>query len=250
MNYTYPKNYKIKPIKEQLAILEKHFGKMPTQSASDSPENPKSEGLFAIPHYRLIATTYNQAVLRVMEIMKSTRPTYDYRSGKWTGQYLRDLPIKRAFWNAQKEEIILISAQFGLAHRGKSVKTVRTELTDNELPLGIYECLIMLLTHPERLENYNDLWIDCPGDEYSWDADGSFSKAPLLLFSDGKVWFGASDVSVAFEFFGSVSGFVPHVNLGTGKLVPSEPLTLESAIRIVKNAGYKITHTITTEVEI
>lgn len=238
MNYTYPTSYKIKPIKGQVKILQQHFGKMPLQNGSDLSE--QAEGIFAIPHYRLIATTYNEAVVRVMEIIKATRPVYDYRSGNWTGLYLRQLPIKQDFWNAQKEEIILISSQFGLSHRGKSVETVRTELSSNELPFGIYECLIMLLTHPERLQDYDDLWIDCPGDEYSDNGDAVFGCAPCVRFRGGGVGIGALDVSNVSGFYGSASGFVPQLNVDSGSLGSFEPLNLDSAIKIIKDAGYVV----------
>lgn len=238
MIYTYPKNYKVQSNKQQLAILAKHFPLLPDLNL-DQETSTQGEGQFLIPHFKLIAPTYNNAVLKVMEAIKSTRQTYDYRSGNWTKTYLRQLPIKENWYKNQKEEIIILSAQFGQKHTGKSVAAVHQGLAVDELPLGIYECLIMLLTHPERLQDYNDLWIDCPGDEYSWDTDGAFSKAPCLYFSD-EVRFDADDVSDVSKRFGSASGFVPQVNFEPGSLAPSEPLTLAVAINFVKENGYKV----------
>lgn len=235
MKYT----YKIKSHKEQIKILNEIF--KADFSVPDMPKaiNHSGEGVFAIPHYRLIGPTYNDALMKVFKALSDSRPCYDYQSGNWGPTYLHQLPVKETFWNSQKEEIILISAQFGAIHAGKSVKRVCTELKDNELPLGIYEVAIMLLTHPERLQDYNDLWIDCHGDEYSPDAGGAFSEAPVLYFDVGWVRFDAFDLSFAYGFFGSASAFVPHT-LDTGILESSESLTLESAIKIVKENGYKI----------
>jgi hypothetical protein len=60
----------------------------------------------------------------------------------------------------------------------------------------------MLLTHPERLQHHDDLWIDCAGDEYDYpNADGQFGDSS---FSDlgGEVGAGA------FERCGSASAFL------------------------------------------
>jgi hypothetical protein len=67
----------------------------------------------------------------------------------------------------------------------------------------------MLLTHPERLNHYDDLWIDCAGDEFAPAADGRFWGAPLFHFYDDELKFSAYGVSRADEFYGSVSGFLP-----------------------------------------
>lgn len=249
MKYNYPKNYSVKPISEQSEILTKHFGSMVLQNGTDLSE--QSEGIFAIPHYKLIAPTYNKAVMKVMKAITSTRNTYDYQSGNWTAQYLRQLSIKQNFWNAQKEEIILIPAQFGLIHRGKSVETVCTGLSNNELPLGIYECLIMLLTHPDRLQSYDNLWIDCPGDEYSLVAAAVFGYAPCVCFGGGGVRVGAHAVSVAHGRYGSASGFVPQSNLESGNLdAPCTPLNLDLAIKICKDNGLKVIRIKTIEEEL
>lgn len=137
MKYTYPKNYKVKSVDRQLEILQSLFD-FPIGTKADDPiEEIKSEGLFAIPHWKLLGSTYNEAVSKVLETIKSSRPAYDWRSGNWSEKYLRQLPVKEAFWNAQKEEIIIISAQFGLVHAGDSVETARTVRGNNtpeELP--------------------------------------------------------------------------------------------------------------------
>ena len=67
----------------------------------------------------------------------------------------------------------------------------------------------MLLTHPERLQNYGDLGIDASGDEYSWYADGVFLFAPTFYFDDGKVKFHAHWYTDARKDYGSASGFLP-----------------------------------------
>lgn len=70
----------------------------------------------------------------------------------------------------------------------------------------------MLLTHSIRLQNLDDLWIDCPGDEYSPGAAGRFGYAPFFFFDflDGRLEFDTSVVGHANGHYGSASGFSPQ----------------------------------------
>lgn len=234
--YTYPKSYKNKSIKDQWKLLQKIFPILKDKHLPDT-EPVSTEGTFVIPNYNLFGS-YNDAVATVMKALTSTRFTYDWRSGNWGPSYLQQTARKETMWNSQGD-VMVLGAQFGQKYAGKSVKSVTASYETNEVGFGIYEVLIMLLTHPERLQSYNDLWIDCPGDEYSPGGNGVFSYAPRLRFRDGQVGFGAGVLSSANRYYGSASGFVPQP-LATGTLDTSESLTLDRAIQTVKEAGYKI----------
>jgi hypothetical protein len=102
-----------------------------------------------------------------------------------------------------------VPAQFGLRHRGRSVRRAREVFNASEFGLDTFAVGIMLLTHPERLQHYDDLWIDCAGDEYDDPGDdGRFSLAPYFCFSCGKVELLARRFDVAGGYCGSASGFV------------------------------------------
>ncbi|MEK7603565.1 MAG: hypothetical protein AAB461_00390, partial [Patescibacteria group bacterium] len=59
------------------------------------------------------------------------------------------------------------------------------------------------------LVQWEQLHIDCPGDEYSHGADGDFSGAPAFDFDDGKVKFYTRWYNYDREnYYGSASGFV------------------------------------------
>lgn len=75
---------------------------------------------------------------------------------------------------------------------------------------GAFEIGIMLLTHADRLQNYDDLWIDCAGDEYSFEADGRFPLAPIFRFRGGVLGFDTRVVAYAHDHYGSSSGFSPQ----------------------------------------
>ena len=78
-------------------------------------------------------------------------------------------------------------------------------MTINEFGLGAYHIGIMLLTHPSRLQHFDDLWIDCVGDEYASAGDGGFVSAPYFAFDDGEVEFDTRFSDDASDNYGSAS---------------------------------------------
>jgi hypothetical protein len=217
--YGYLSGYKPKGITEQTNILRQLF---PGVGFADEKlaqgELPKgAEGWFAIPKWEKFAPTYGEAVQKVLDKIKETRrgQFYNYREGQLGPDQLRQSARTAAVFqklgDEQKDhDILVVPAQFGLRHRGRSVRRVREVLLGNEFGLGAFAVGIMILTHPERLMNYDDLWVDCAGDEFAPDAGGKFSDAPFFSFYGVKVEFGASDVSIAFGHYGTASGFSPQ----------------------------------------
>ncbi|MBI4215746.1 MAG: hypothetical protein HY602_03410, partial [Parcubacteria group bacterium] len=105
-------------------------------------------------------------------------------------------------------DILVVPAQFGLRHKGRSVRRAREVFAANEFGLGTFAIGIMLLTHLEREVQWEQLHIDCAGDEFAPCADGGFSRAPIFCFSDGKVKFNASWVDYVYVYYGSASAFL------------------------------------------
>jgi hypothetical protein len=153
------------------------------------------------------------AVRLIHEKIAASRNFCNYREGKITSAHLR---VHTRTISAleqlgrQESEILIIAAQLGMSHRGRSVRRAREVMRASQFGLGSFAVGIMLLTHPERLQHYDDLWIDCTGDEFSPGADGDFSRAPVFRFSGGGVWFGAGRVDGASDYYGSASGFLPQ----------------------------------------
>ncbi len=173
-----------------------------------------AEGYFAIPHWSKVAPTYQAAVEKVLALLGKAyggRFT-NYRQGQLGPQYLQE--IDRKAWSMQQlkekqgSDILILPAQFGLRHRGRSVRRARAIMGENEFGLGAYEIGIMLLTHPDRLQNVNDLWIDAGGDKFVPDAGagGIFGNAPFFRFHGDKVKFDCRSVVGATEGCGSASG--------------------------------------------
>jgi len=177
------------------------------------PKN--AEGWFAIPRWQSLAPTYGEALELVLRKLSDTRSGrfYNYRGGSLGEKFLRQSEKSLAAWRKLGEEqtgydILVVPAQFGLLHRGRSVRRAREVMLSDQFGLGAFAIGIMLLTHPERLEHFDDLWIDCAGDEFSLNGGGVFSGAPYFGFSGGELKFGAGDCSYDDGDCGSASAFL------------------------------------------
>ncbi|MBI3638188.1 hypothetical protein HY227_00390 [Candidatus Wolfebacteria bacterium] len=229
-SYTYPGEYKgPKPVVDQVKAIAKIFNLDPGQAlefAKNLPALPDgAEGWFAIPsvdalakkHFPEVtdpAQKYCQAVQLVHAKIAASRSFYNYREGQITPAQLRvhartahalDLIAK-----TQKGDILIVAAQLGMRHRGKSVRRAREVFVANEFGLGSLAVGSIVLTHPERLVRWEELDMDCPGDEFNPDAGGSFDYAPYFDFDVSKVDFGAHRVSGSVGHCGSVSLFLPQ----------------------------------------
>ncbi|MFH0814609.1 MAG: hypothetical protein V1902_00735 [Candidatus Falkowbacteria bacterium] len=177
-----------------------------------------AEGWFAIPNWlknpQIFGATYSDAVNKVLATIKQARGGrfYNYREGVIDEKHLRQSVRTEKFFRelakAQGDpDILIVAAQFGIQHRGKSVRRAREVFSCNEFGLGAFATGIMLLTHPERLQDCNDLWIDCAGDEFDPNSAGVWSCAPAFYFHGREVDFGADGLDAANVYYGSVSGF-------------------------------------------
>lgn len=175
-----------------------------------------AEGYFAIPRWQSIAPTYGEAVQKVLDALsKAYKGKFkNWREGQLGPDQLRQSTKSVAFWEqigeAQKGfDILLVPAQFGLRHRGRSVRRAREVMESNEFGLGAFAVGIMLLTHADRLKHYDDLYVDCAGDEFH-DPQSSvapFVHAPCFYFS-AELMFGTDWSGGAYDFCGSASGFL------------------------------------------
>ena len=232
-NYKYPKEYKgPKPIATQVDIVAGLY----TLSLGNTSEflnkvlptlalPQGAEGWFAIPSVDAVAKVhfpevtdpserYVRCVLLALEKLKASRPFYNYRDGQITVETLRrharTAEALRLVTEKQTGDIIVIPAQLGMKHRGRSVRRARALFAGNEFGLGAWEVVNIALTHPDRLVTYEELDMDCAGDEFDpGDGDG-FSYSPCVCFRGGGVRFDTEWFDFALGGFGAVSGFVPQ----------------------------------------
>lgn len=219
-SFEYLSGYKKpKGITEQTNILRQLFpgiGFADEKLAEREVQKNADNGWFAILKWQSLAPTYGEAVELVMKKLNETLNGrfQNYRKGELGPDQLRQLTKTTSVFQKLAEEqdgydVLVVAVQFGLLHRGRSVRRVREILLDNEFGLGAFAVSIMLLTHPERLNHHDELWIDCAGDEFAPGADGEFGYAPIFRFHGGKLEFGTHDISHADGGCGSVSGFLP-----------------------------------------
>ena len=175
-----------------------------------------AEGWFAIPRWQSVGRTYKEAVEKIFELIKKQGDnSFGWHEGKFGEEFLRKhertMKMLEVLGEAQKGyNILVVPAQFGLCHRGRSVRRAREVFQSNEFGLGVFETLCMLFTHLNRIAYYNDLRINCAGDEFSPDGDGNFSSAPCFRYKDGRVRLNACRADGAYEDSGSVSAFLPQ----------------------------------------
>jgi len=220
-NYGYLSGYTCpRSITEQCNILRQIFpglgNALEKLAERDVPKH--AEGWFAIPKWQSIAPTYAEAVQKVLDAIKKVRngKFYNYRDGQINDSSLRQTTktasVFQKLGDEQKDhDILVVAAQFGLHHRGRSVRRACEVMQAGECGLGAFAVGIMILTHAERLQHYDDLWIDCAGDEFDDPgADARFDHAPYFFFDDGEVRFDTVWSDFASDFYGSASGFVPQ----------------------------------------
>ena len=182
------------------------------------PESAEKWG--AVPNWKkhpeIFGTNYNEAFQKMLDLFeKSLKGKFcNNREGQLGQGYLRQTERSVNFWQELANEqgnpdILIVPIQFGKLHAGRSVRRAHDVFQINEFGLGALATVALLMTHSERLQHCDDLWIDCAGDEYSPKADGDFYEALYLYFLDGKVLLGANDVDRNSAYYGSVSGFLP-----------------------------------------
>lgn len=218
-NYIYPDGYTVLPIADQVARLKELFPELNGANLEiakgELPEG--AEGWFAVPRWDKIASTYNEAVIVILALIGKSRKFYNYRDGELSEKYLRQVQHTIEMWQQlcdQQEgyDIIIVPAQLGLRHRGRSVRRARECFRANEFGLGSFATGCMLLTHPKRLQQFDELEFDCGGDEYNWGADGGWSRCPYFYFRGGRVKFSAGRVDDVRRSVGSASGFLGSVS--------------------------------------
>ena len=222
-NYGYPSDYRHKELTEQTNILRRHF---PGVGFTDPdlheqivrgkvalPEG--AEGWYAVPRWQEFAPTYEEALALALKKLGETRKFCNYRTGQLGPDRLRQSErtahAMDIIGGDQKGDILIVAGQFGLRHRGKSVRRAREVFKKrNEFGLDSFAIACMLLTHPERLVQWVQLHVDCAGDEYKPVANEQFSYAPIFFWDGGEAGFDIDCfVDVAADF-GSVSGFLPQ----------------------------------------
>jgi hypothetical protein len=208
-------------IAEQVNILRQlfpHIG-FANENISKQPLPSDAEGWFAILRWELFGDTYEEALERIFYLIKERCKGNFYkcheepRRMRYLQQNKRTVEKLEFLKNQQLEyDILVIPAQFGILHRGRSVRRVHEIIKGNEFDLGPFEVACMLLTHLNRLANQDDLRINCSGAEYI-DSENSFVfYVPTFHFSNNKIILDMIWDGHYYEHYGLATGFLFRVS--------------------------------------
>jgi len=223
-NYGYLSGYTCAhPLEQQLSRLKELYPQFSHVTGLSAQGRDINEGHFLVPNVwkkdSLLTGTYNDSVVQMLKLVEKDRNGNfsNYRDGQLGPERLRQSARAEAAWKKISSDqghpdILVIAAQFGITHRGRSVRRAREVMVDqNQFGLGAFAVGIMILTHPDRLKHLDDLWIDCAGDEFDDpDADARFVHAPHFKFGGGKVLFYTRWSTYAYVSYGSASGVLPQ----------------------------------------
>ena len=211
----YPPGFKVRPVEAQVTELRKLF---PSLGACDEKigRRPRPEGAeawFVIPRWQTLASTYNEAVEMVVEVLAAKRKFSNRIIGRLGPTYLRQserskLAEKILADQQQGCDMLVVAAQAGMLHRGCSARRTRVAMAGNEFGLGVFAFGCMLLTHPERLSSGETLMVDCGGDEYSVRGDYTFDRVPLFDYDISGIEFSIFYEDRARNLWGTPTGFL------------------------------------------
>lgn len=217
-----------RPIEEQILALAKIFNLDPScalELAKHLPALPDgAKGWFAILEWEDLALFYGEAVKKVFAAIKLQRNFYNHRLDELGAEYLRPhahtvrmLGKIRAWQNPPiGGGILIVPAQLGRRHRGRSVRRARAVFARREFGLGAVAVGSILLTHPELETRWEHLHIDCAGDEYTPGSGGGWQLTPFFHFAS-SLKFGANWYNGAHKRYGSATGFVVLANKPGGR---------------------------------
>lgn len=217
----YGNGYEPAGIDEQIATLKTLFPvlaaedvNMDFSQARDARQNGSfAENWFAIPNWRALAPNYREALVKVFGLIKNAHGGvfHECTDGRIGPENLQESAHKAQCIEKiaahQGSQILLVPAQFGMLHRGRSVRRACALMDKSEFGLGAFEIGCMLLTHPKRLANEEDLWLDCAGDQWRPTNSGGFGGAPYFSFTNKRVRFDCRRIIHHHAHCGTVSAF-------------------------------------------
>ena len=214
---------KPKSVTEQISIICDLFPDVQWENLHQEVGNINmptgAEGIFATPRWQKIAPTREEAIKRVFGlILRVTSYRFcNYHHSRINQKHLRHhANTEKAFQiigNQQKDcDFLKFHGQFGILHRGRSsrcaIEMMNVSNHGCEFGLDVFSTAIMILTHQERLKHFQDLWIDCPGDEFSEKGDGSFDSVPCFRFNLNMIEFSSRFCGGVSDRYGQPSGFI------------------------------------------
>ena len=223
----YPKGWKSATIEEQKARLATLFKRIDLSQVealvAKMIVQKLADGIAILPKLSFLGELWNIAdpygkgygliCEKLFELIAGSRAFHNYQAGQMNDKYIRIMEDVRV--TLQKLEadtpgdVLVLAFNFGDLYAGFSPRSARWEaLNNNQLPLITAQVACLLLTMPDRLTAYEQLFIDCSGDEWDWLADGSWTHSVCFHFVDGRLLFGHGFADYPDGCYGSAVAFL------------------------------------------
>ncbi|MEX0621880.1 MAG: hypothetical protein WD187_02720 [Candidatus Woykebacteria bacterium] len=233
LRWFYPDGWKPTTVEGQLAILQEVYvdlalnGSHVEGYAAGITVPEAADGLFVVPKPSSIAAKlgitvdplvegYGQLLEgSLLDRLEKQRKFKNYRAGQLTPDRVRMRQsaadeIRKLEAEQPEGDFLVFPAQTGMKWGGYSPQNARWDIehkSENEFPLPAWCVGHILLTNPGRLEAYEILWIDCPGDEYRFEGEVGFGRCLYVRFVGGRLEFCSRWLRHAYDSCGSASGF-------------------------------------------
>ena len=225
----HPGYKKPQPILRQLDILKGYWPGLRVDGAirywrdalSDVPFPHGAEGEFAVIRPGYFSQVYEE---ELGEVLTALEKAYAGKFKNWDGgqrdpkrfrQNVYAAAASQAIAERQPGDVLVVRAQLGKRHAGRSPHDVRQHLATGEFGLGRKDSALMLLTNPLRLKHPHDLRMDCPGDECEGREstnDPEFGRVPFFAYHKGHgidcLMLGAGWLNTAAANCGSSTGWL------------------------------------------
>jgi len=87
----------------------------------------------------------------------------------------------------QSGDILVVPAQFGLFHCCYPASQAFDVFREEEFGLDCFAVACMIFTHPARLSSENQLFVDCPGNEFLPRSSERFGGVPSFCFQNDEI---------------------------------------------------------------
>lgn len=184
-SHMYPNGWVLKSVKEQAKLLSRRFPGLDISHVSELQAQYEKngvlvlpegmDGLAVIPKYSVIAKrdkdrpgwpAYNRAFGHLLGMMQKFRKEFVQYADSIAPEHLRLSRQSEAFYKSNEQvpgDVLVVAIQTGLLHRGRSFRCAALHYRAEEFELDAFAVGCILLTHPDRLQHADNLWIDCPG---------------------------------------------------------------------------------------
>ncbi len=213
-------SFRPEELEPHFSALERHFPDLPLEGARKYANSLRgvplpfgAEGLYLVPQWDKVAEDRVSASRKVIELLGEDSGTCHH----WGQNALKRLRTQnRTFWGLgeiarrqNNNDVLIMPAQMGHFHAGRSIDVVRAELFPQEFCLGLFEVGCMLLCNPHRLVFEHHRFVDCGGDTcYPGHGPDSASSPYFSATADGHLELATQMVDIASAKHGPATGFI------------------------------------------